>query len=204
MGRALVDVDEVQKCFQQVLVVEVPVPPLRGLTVGVHRLRNRVPNVDVLEFRPETEIGIGDVEHSVGHACCKPGIILAEFDAVAVQSHDESLPARTRSASRSPASPVSVSAANLRACSSIADQFVARQTTPRRGRPSIRQSRVPRRSSAEHHRARGPLSRSAFGLPGSTAHDRGARTSRARRASREPSRRGSPSQRNASSSGARA
>ena len=90
--RACVDVHEVEERLQEVLVVEVTVPALRGDPVGVRGLRHRVPEVDVLELRPQAEVRVRDVEHAVGRAGREPGVVEPELDAVALEPNDELLP----------------------------------------------------------------------------------------------------------------
>ena len=62
-----------------------------ALAVGVCGLRHRVPHVDVLELRPETEVRVRDVEHAVRGAHGEPRVVGPELDAVAVQPNDELL-----------------------------------------------------------------------------------------------------------------
>ena len=73
------------------LVVEVAMPALRGDPVGVRRLGHRVPEVDVLELRPEAEVRVRDVEHAVGGAGREPRVVEPEVDAVALKANHELL-----------------------------------------------------------------------------------------------------------------
>ena len=58
------DVGEVHERLQEVLVVEVDVPVLRGDALVVAGCWRRVPEVDVRELRPEAEVRVRDVEHA--------------------------------------------------------------------------------------------------------------------------------------------
>ena len=49
----LVDIRQVEERLEQVTIVEVEVPGLRGDSLGIRRLRDRVPQVDVRKLRPQ-------------------------------------------------------------------------------------------------------------------------------------------------------
>src|SRR5262249_40108822 len=86
-----VDVDEIEKRLEQVSIIEVAMPPLRRppiLGIG----RRRVPEIDILELRPEAEVGVREVEQPRVDPELKPGVIEAELDAVGVLADDKLLP----------------------------------------------------------------------------------------------------------------
>ena len=87
----LVDVDEVQEHLQQVLVVVVAMPALRGDALRLGGLRHRVPDVDVLELRPHLEVRVRDVEQAARGDGAEPRVVEPELGAVAVEAHDELL-----------------------------------------------------------------------------------------------------------------
>src|SRR5437868_13608314 len=63
-------------------------PDLRGLPFGALPHRQRVPEVDVLELRPELQVLVRDVEQAPRGARGEPGIVEAE-DAADVVLADE-------------------------------------------------------------------------------------------------------------------
>ena len=108
--------DEVEERLQEVLVVEVAVPALRRDAVGVRRLRHRVPEVDVLELRPEAR-GRRSRCRACGATCRRrtTGRRAPSVAPVAVERTTNSLPARTAVLAAAPASVRSVSATNAAA-----------------------------------------------------------------------------------------
>src|SRR5438034_7267760 len=86
----LVDVDEVEERLEQVAIVEVTVPALRRLAVLDAR-RRCVPDVDVLELRPEAEIGVREVEQPRINTEPQPGVPEPELHAVRVLADDKLL-----------------------------------------------------------------------------------------------------------------
>jgi hypothetical protein len=86
----LVDVDEVEERLEQMAVVEVAVPALRGAAV-VSSDRGRVPDVEVLELRPHPEVGVRDVEEPRVQSEPKPRVVEAHLDVVGVLADDELL-----------------------------------------------------------------------------------------------------------------
>ena len=83
-------------------IVEVVVPELRGHALGLGRLWNRVPEVDVREFRPHTQVRVGDGEHVLRQGRAQPRVVRAESDSVEAVSPDEELLARTSAKLRVP------------------------------------------------------------------------------------------------------
>jgi hypothetical protein len=88
---ALVDVDEVEERLHQTPVVEVPVPALGRDAIGVLGLGDGIPEVDVLELRPEPEVRVRDVEHPPREARSEPRVVEAEVDSVAQEPDHELL-----------------------------------------------------------------------------------------------------------------
>src|SRR5689334_4732173 len=91
-ARLLVDVDEIDERLQEMPIVEVSVPALRGAPLAVATGGRRVPEVDVLELRPHPEIGVCDVEQAGVDAEPKPRVVEPELHAPRVLADDELLP----------------------------------------------------------------------------------------------------------------
>ena len=126
------------------LVVEVAVPALRRDSVGVRRLRHRVPQVDVLELRPEAEVRVRDVEHAVRRAGREPGVVEPERRRRSCGGARRTPSRRARAAPRGrrPA-PASVSATKPRRL--LLDRAAtprARERARRTGRRSSRRRRA--------------------------------------------------------------
>ena len=86
------DVGQVDERLEQVLVVEVDMPVLRRHALVRLGLLRRVPEVDVGELRPETQVCVRDVEHPPRRTRREPGVVGAEGRAVeAVGALDELL-----------------------------------------------------------------------------------------------------------------
>ena len=73
------------------IVVEVAVPDLRGLAVGALPDGERVPEVEVLELRPELEVLAGDVEHPARQAGREPRVVERHVAGAVVPADEELL-----------------------------------------------------------------------------------------------------------------
>src|SRR5205823_1372410 len=89
--RLLVDIDEVEERLQEVAIVEVAMPALRRTAICLVR-RRCVPEVDVFELLPKSEIRVGEIEQPRLDSQAQPRVVEPELDAVRVFADNKFLP----------------------------------------------------------------------------------------------------------------